>query len=177
MQAGLDEFKRDDLLRGKLDEVASSAASDETESVGNDVARHLKEQRRQRRDKASFMEFVFALRRQPLVRSVEFHDSLHVTDAQKSESLLHHLKVTTVLDYRGSSTTGRVVLNLFSLSLWTYVYFALWQEILWEVVYLIMALTADWVVCMGNVSAVTILSHALFFVFFFYRMLCSFTLM
>eukprot|EP01062_Namystynia_karyoxenos_P063852 TRINITY_DN5664_c0_g1_i3.p1 TRINITY_DN5664_c0_g1~~TRINITY_DN5664_c0_g1_i3.p1 ORF type:complete len:6126 (+),score=2081.50 TRINITY_DN5664_c0_g1_i3:132-18509(+) len=110
-----------------------------------------------------------AMRRNKKVRVPLFFDSTHVKDSARTECLKHHLKVTTILTYRGTSTTGRVVLGLIELAVWFFIYCTMWQECLWQFMYILLALTCDWLLCIPDKPWLSILTHVFVFVFLAYR--------
>ena len=119
----------------------------------------------------SYIQFAYALRRSKAVREVQFYDSTHNLDRVRTESLLHHYKVALVLEHRGNSTTGRFLWCLATMGLWLFAYFALWQDILWEVFYFILIFAWEYVVCLPNVVPIVILTKVLVHVFVFVRLI------
>eukprot|EP00755_Sulcionema_specki_P026593 Sspe_Gene.16136::Locus_5672_Transcript_1_1_Confidence_1.000_Length_10014::g.16136::m.16136 len=117
-----------------------------------------------------FVNYAYKIRKSPKVRRIDFYDSLHYLDQATSQSLAHHFKVTTVLEYRGTSTLGRFLVTLITMAVWLFVYFALWQDVLWNVLYFLIAFGWDYLLCLPQVDAVTILTQVGVFVFIFYRM-------
>ncbi|KAJ9444596.1 hypothetical protein DIPPA_33377 [Diplonema papillatum] len=118
----------------------------------------------------AYIQFAYALRRSRAVREVDFYDSTHNLDRDKTESLLHSYKVGLVLEYRGTSTTGRFLWSIANFGLWLFVFFALWQDILWEVTYFLIAFAWEYLLCLPNVVPIVILTRTVVYVFIFIRL-------
>eukprot|EP01060_Flectonema_neradi_P033744 TRINITY_DN5744_c0_g1_i1.p1 TRINITY_DN5744_c0_g1~~TRINITY_DN5744_c0_g1_i1.p1 ORF type:complete len:5506 (+),score=1153.77 TRINITY_DN5744_c0_g1_i1:113-16630(+) len=118
----------------------------------------------------AFIDIVYAMRRLRHVREIEFYDSTHSRDRLRAECLLHHYKISLILEYSGTSSVGRLLWAFFMAALWCFVYFSLWQDILWEVMYFVFAFTWDYIICLPNVVPIVILSRVLVYMFIFVRL-------
>eukprot|EP01061_Rhynchopus_euleeides_P008626 TRINITY_DN1776_c0_g2_i3.p1 TRINITY_DN1776_c0_g2~~TRINITY_DN1776_c0_g2_i3.p1 ORF type:complete len:4059 (+),score=1446.71 TRINITY_DN1776_c0_g2_i3:103-12279(+) len=158
------DYAIDNLPDEKLDRIAKQQ---------EEMKRHRGRQYDDTRDlqAEAYIQFAYALRRSKTVREVQFYDSTHSLDRAKTESLLHHYKVSIVLEYRASSTSGRFLWCLLSMCCWLFVYFALWQDVLWEVFYFILAFGWEYLICLPNVVPVVILTKLLVHVFVFIRLI------
>ena len=152
-----------ELPEDKLAEIAERAQKRKKQRQGD-----ISNQKDVRTE--AFIGIVYAMRRLRHVREIEFYDSTHTRDRQRAECLLHHYKVSIILEYSGTSSTGRFLWTIFMACLWLFVYFSLWQDILWEVMYFIFAFSWDYIICLPNVVPIVILSRVLVYMFIFIRL-------
>eukprot|EP00754_Rhynchopus_humris_P010348 Rhum_TRINITY_DN14147_c1_g1::Rhum_TRINITY_DN14147_c1_g1_i1::g.71600::m.71600 len=153
------EYAMENLPQDKLEKIAK----DMQEARRHGDARDTKAE--------AYIQFAYVLRRSKAFRQVFFHDSTHNLDMLRTESLLHHYKVSVILEHRGNSTTGRFIWQLLTMCCWLFVYFAMWQDVMWEVFYIILALSWDYVICLPNIIPVVILTKVLLHIFILIRII------
>eukprot|EP01065_Artemidia_motanka_P016198 TRINITY_DN1991_c1_g1_i1.p1 TRINITY_DN1991_c1_g1~~TRINITY_DN1991_c1_g1_i1.p1 ORF type:complete len:4365 (+),score=1563.77 TRINITY_DN1991_c1_g1_i1:29-13096(+) len=139
----------------------------ELQQVARDVWR--KKRRRPGRSKVgreALLTILHGLRRE--VR-VGYRDSTSDTNKVKAQSLKHLWKVEQILGKRGSSTAGMFCFSLFFLSLWAFCYCSLWQDTLWDVFYLVVAITWDYVLCLSQMRTVTLVTRVAVSAFILFR--------
>eukprot|EP01064_Diplonema_japonicum_P030980 TRINITY_DN5405_c0_g1_i1.p1 TRINITY_DN5405_c0_g1~~TRINITY_DN5405_c0_g1_i1.p1 ORF type:complete len:3774 (+),score=616.56 TRINITY_DN5405_c0_g1_i1:91-11412(+) len=90
---------------------------------------------------------------------VKFQDSTEDKVLVKTNSLKHHWKISIILNYRGCSTLGAFLFSLTLFSLWCFAYFALWQDITWEVFIFVCILTWDYLLTMSNIGPIVLVTR------------------
>eukprot|EP01062_Namystynia_karyoxenos_P072581 TRINITY_DN6884_c4_g1_i1.p1 TRINITY_DN6884_c4_g1~~TRINITY_DN6884_c4_g1_i1.p1 ORF type:complete len:4590 (+),score=1312.75 TRINITY_DN6884_c4_g1_i1:114-13772(+) len=102
---------------------------------------------------------------------VGFRDSTADLNKVKAQSLKHLWKVEQVLGKRGCSTVGMFMLSVFFLGLWAFCYCALWQDVLWEVFYFVVAITWDYLLCLSQMRVITLVTRVAVTAFMIYRII------
>eukprot|EP01063_Lacrimia_lanifica_P008916 TRINITY_DN1598_c1_g2_i1.p1 TRINITY_DN1598_c1_g2~~TRINITY_DN1598_c1_g2_i1.p1 ORF type:complete len:3382 (+),score=1252.06 TRINITY_DN1598_c1_g2_i1:354-10148(+) len=102
---------------------------------------------------------------------VQFRDSTEDKALIKTNSLKHHWKVSMIMGYRGCSTISGLLFAFFQFGLWSFAYLALWQDIFWEVFYLVLVITWDFLLGLSNVGQIVLVTRGMVFVFILYRIL------
>eukprot|EP01061_Rhynchopus_euleeides_P018223 TRINITY_DN3013_c2_g1_i1.p1 TRINITY_DN3013_c2_g1~~TRINITY_DN3013_c2_g1_i1.p1 ORF type:complete len:3869 (+),score=1632.68 TRINITY_DN3013_c2_g1_i1:1187-11608(+) len=102
---------------------------------------------------------------------VQFRDSTEDKSLVKANSLKHHWKVSQILSYRRSSTVSGLFFSMLMFAAWCFAYFALWQDIFWEVFYFVLAFTWDYLLSLSNIGPVVLFTRACIAVFIVYRII------
>ncbi|KAJ9444635.1 putative callose synthase 8 [Diplonema papillatum] len=102
---------------------------------------------------------------------VKFQDSTEDKSVVKANSLKHHWKVTMILAFRRCATIGAFIVSLLLLALWCFCFFSLWQDVAWEVAYLVVAITWDFLLTMSAIGPVVLVTRVTVAAFMIYRII------